>query len=125
MKESQSIFLIKLLKLKSTNESLKHSKKFFKELELDLEAIKDFKEIKLSAPSPNQLLNENNIPELYKLLLTISILIKDYDEDLFKLVCDKWEKIPKEEKDKFLELINANLSVSVSDENTVSYSGEC
>lgn len=72
-------------------------------------AIRNFEEIRLSAPTPNNPLDDNNIPELYKLFLTISLLIKDYDPDLFEFINKKWHEVSYEEKRHLLEMINSDV----------------
>lgn len=69
-------------------------------------AIRNYEDIVLSLPVPTKDLTLDNIPELYKIFLTISMLIRDYDEDLIELLYKKWQSYDKDEKIKLLHSLN-------------------
>ena len=69
-------------------------------------AIRNYEDIVLSIPIPTHELTVSNIPELYKLFLTISMLIRDYDGDLIDLLHSKWDNYDTDEKIKLLYSLN-------------------
>lgn len=71
-------------------------------------AIRNYEDIVLSIPMPTNELTIDDIPELYKIFLTISMLIRDYDEDLVTLLHKKWEAYDRDEKIKLLHSLNNN-----------------
>lgn len=85
-------------------------------------AIKKYEDIMLSMPVPEANITHENIPELYKIFLTVSTLIRDYDDDFVKLINDKWESLDFNEKLSLVEMVNegtgsngAKLNLDISE----------
>lgn len=69
-------------------------------------AIKNYEDIVLSMPVLSKEVALNDLPELYRLFITISVLLRDYDAELIDLLHKRWEDINEKYKLKMLEVLN-------------------
>jgi len=84
-------------------------------------AIKNYEDIVLSIPMLADDATIDELPELYRIFITISSLLRDYDEDLIKLIHNKWNKMDKAYKTKLVALLN-NLIITDEKELCMYYS---
>jgi len=85
-------------------------------------AVKKYEDILLSMPVPDTDVDYENMPQIYKIFLTVSVLIRDYDEDFMKLINNKWESMDFDEKLNLVVMVNegtpevgSKLTLDISD----------
>jgi hypothetical protein len=80
-------------------------------------AVKNYENIVLSMPIPDVMISPTGVPEVYKIFLTISTLIRDYDVDFIKLIDEKWKTLDINEKMELLDMVNegnCNLETNIN-----------